>query len=415
VPPTWITEWLPATQRLDAESRARFDLESARAGAMRVRRLLVLMVVLHLLHVLVFVVYTPSVTPGVSTERSSIWLRELQVLHGGMACVAVALGWLSARWRKAGAAPLRGLLVVVSLAYLVFGALVMAVDTQVGALPIAYLVACMGVGLIIALPAPWAALVYGVSFVVALVGVRLLQPDSVLRMSLSVNALTFALMGLGIGRLQVVAAQRQFVLAQTIAAQQGLLAAALQDEQAYGKRLALEVTARRSSEDHLQLLLTTDDLTGAASRRHLFERAKGVAGGVLMVDLDHFKTVNDRHGHDVGDAVLRGVVARMQGVLRPTDLVARLGGEEFAVLLPDAGEEHTALVAERLRVAVAAAPFDTASGPLQVTVSAGWSLLAPQESLDAVLVHADKGLYLAKNGGRNRVATAGRPIPSAAG
>jgi diguanylate cyclase (GGDEF)-like protein len=163
-------------------------------------------------------------------------------------------------------------------------------------------------------------------------------------------------------------------------------------------------------------LATTDSLTGVANRRRFFDLAERAltgakaAGGpvtALMVDIDHFKRINDAHGHQVGDDVIKGVVQRLLDGLPATGLVARYGGEEFAVLLPgvdSAGPEF----AEALRAAVAGSPVDTRSGPIPVTISIGLARLrATDPTPDALLGRADAGLYAAKQAGRNRVVAHG--------
>jgi len=122
-----------------------------------------------------------------------------------------------------------------------------------------------------------------------------------------------------------------------------------------------------------------------------------------MVDIDHFKRINDAHGHQVGDDVIKGVVQRLLDGLPADGLFARYGGEEFAVLLPGvdaAGPE----LAEALRAAVAGSPVDTRSGPIPVTISIGLARLrATDATPDSLLGRADAGLYAAKQAGRNRV------------
>ena len=155
----------------------------------------------------------------------------------------------------------------------------------------------------------------------------------------------------------------------------------------------------------------SDTLTGLPNRRafeaeaaRMVARANRSKGRITIgiADIDHFKRVNDEHGHPVGDEVLSAVSAVLAQSARATDFVARIGGEEFGLLFPDATPETARAVAERMRSAVLNFPVAVASGAqLQVTISIG---LAPFEgSLTDVLSHADRALYDAKNKGRNRV------------
>ena len=156
----------------------------------------------------------------------------------------------------------------------------------------------------------------------------------------------------------------------------------------------------------------TDELTGVMTRRALRDvapaalaraRAAGTEVAVLMLDIDHFKQVNDRHGHLTGDDVLREVARTLRAQLRADALVTRYGGEEFALVVPVADLAAAQHVAERLRLAVATRPIATGSGTLAVTVSVGLALLGAQETLDAALLRADEARYRAKHAGRDRV------------
>lgn len=160
----------------------------------------------------------------------------------------------------------------------------------------------------------------------------------------------------------------------------------------------------------------TDALTGAAARGHFFaelERQAAWAAGhlrplsLVLLDIDHFKAVNDRFGHRIGDEVLAGVAGRVAGVLRRRDLLGRLGGEEFAVLLSDTPIAAARRVAGRICRAVAQRPFASSAGPVAITVSLGVSPVAmPGGAPDAALDAADRELYRAKTGGRNRICIA---------
>lgn len=168
----------------------------------------------------------------------------------------------------------------------------------------------------------------------------------------------------------------------------------------------------------LERLATTDSLTGALNRGRFMMRAAGEvararrSGGPLsaiMLDIDHFKKINDTHGHATGDEAIRSVVRVCRTVVRGGDVLGRLGGEEFAILLPDTPPQGAAHLAERLRVALAATEVPRpGGGAVTFTVSIGVSALHPgvkagQDEVSALLARADEALYRAKNGGRNRV------------
>jgi diguanylate cyclase (GGDEF)-like protein len=157
----------------------------------------------------------------------------------------------------------------------------------------------------------------------------------------------------------------------------------------------------------------TDALTGVANRRHLYERAQAEIAtmrrkrgqlAVIMFDIDHFKAVNDTYGHGTGDVVLRTIAHVAKGWLRPADLIARFGGEEFALLLPGAGLPEAVAIAERIRSSIAATAIVAGDLSVQVTSSFGVATFDPEtETLDPVLSRADAALYAAKEAGRDRV------------
>ncbi|MFZ2217229.1 MAG: GGDEF domain-containing protein [Rhodoferax sp.] len=174
----------------------------------------------------------------------------------------------------------------------------------------------------------------------------------------------------------------------------------------YSVGIVLMVSERLRAE--LEHLATRDSLTGALNRRQMKEsfetellrchrQHRGM--GLLLIDLDHFKTINDTYGHQTGDQVLVDFVAGLNGLLRQSDQVARFGGEEFAVLLPDTSPQEALAAAERIRAACAAPK----NGP-SCTVSLGVTHnLADTDTLDTMLARADAALYRAKAKGRNQV------------
>lgn len=151
----------------------------------------------------------------------------------------------------------------------------------------------------------------------------------------------------------------------------------------------------------------TDALTGLLNRRALFDAMDAPlkpGSAVIMFDLDHFKSINDHLGHAAGDAVLEGFAALLRSELRHDDVVARIGGEEFCLVLRDLSKRSAAGVAERIRAGFEAARFPTDRGLAETTLSAGVAICGVDgEPFEAVLKRADDALYAAKSAGRNRV------------
>jgi len=171
----------------------------------------------------------------------------------------------------------------------------------------------------------------------------------------------------------------------------------------------------RNNLDHSLELAVTDQLTGLHNRRYMVGQlaalvARAQRGGepvaALLVDIDHFKKINDSFGHDVGDEVLREFAVRLATNVRAIDLPCRYGGEEFVVIMPDTGIAAAERIAERIRLHVAGSPFRVDGGKelLTVTISIGVAAtLGEFDTPDALLKRADAAVYEAKAAGRNRV------------
>jgi diguanylate cyclase (GGDEF)-like protein len=161
---------------------------------------------------------------------------------------------------------------------------------------------------------------------------------------------------------------------------------------------------RAASTDYLTGLANRRTLADAGAQRFAQARQQDRGFGLGVIDIDHFKSINDRYGHDVGDAALKHVAAKLELACREAELPARQGGEEFVVLFDDVAGDTALAAGERLRHAVAEAPFIAGELTLPVTVSIGVAVRLPEDrEFDCVLRRADAALYAAKRGGRNRV------------
>ncbi len=179
------------------------------------------------------------------------------------------------------------------------------------------------------------------------------------------------------------------------------------------KALEVEVAERKQLQEGLTRLASTDALTNLLNRRELLERSKreiatarryGRALSLLIVDIDFFKRVNDQYGHAVGDVAIRTVADICREALRESDLVARIGGEEYVIVMPETSGERASVTAERLRKAVAAAEIASDDGKFSITASFGVTEWSPADrSIETTLARADSALYEAKRDGRNRV------------
>jgi diguanylate cyclase (GGDEF)-like protein len=167
-----------------------------------------------------------------------------------------------------------------------------------------------------------------------------------------------------------------------------------------------------------------DPLTGVSNRRGFDAEAKrmlararrdGTSTALLLLDLDHFKALNDRFGHLAGDRALKAFTRTVAAELREGDLLSRLGGEEFAVALADCRADQALKLAERIRRSAAALTLNEAGAEMRLTVSIGVASLRAAESLDALLTKADAALYRAKAGGRDRVEVHPAPAPAVVG
>jgi diguanylate cyclase (GGDEF)-like protein len=186
--------------------------------------------------------------------------------------------------------------------------------------------------------------------------------------------------------------------------------------------LAINISDQKNLEKRLQRLSEQDDLTGAFNRRHFMRRVERefliaqrqkTALSLISFDIDHFKSVNDRFGHIEGDRALQHIVNMIRPQLRGTDILARVGGEEFVILCLSTELNEAWSMAERIRQCIEKTACDTTHGPLHMTISLGIAALTRQETgIHSLLYRADQALYKAKRSGRN--CTCLIPAPAAA-
>lgn len=184
--------------------------------------------------------------------------------------------------------------------------------------------------------------------------------------------------------------------------------------------IATDITTLKNSEQKLLLAKTLaeerasqDELTSLNNRRAFFELGKQLFKqakryqqhvSVMMIDIDHFKNINDNHGHTVGDSVLKSIAGLLQKTIREVDILARIGGEEFAIILPQTGIEEASKLAERIRQCIEAESIK--HDQLQINITASFGIAActvEGDDLDKMLTKADDALYIAKKKGRNQV------------
>lgn len=175
--------------------------------------------------------------------------------------------------------------------------------------------------------------------------------------------------------------------------------------------MSVSITATRRQQE-LELISNTDSLTGISNRRHIERRLKeefkryqktGIEFAVIMSDIDFFKNINDRYGHDCGDKILIEIVKDISRAVRSNDTVARWGGEEFIILLPATNSEHAATLAERIRKTISENRYDCSGDLISVTLTLGVSVTVPGDTMSDIIKRADVALYYGKQKSRNCV------------
>lgn len=356
----------------------------------RILRLALILVPIHLAHVVLF---WRHLSPDDSASES--WRQGIITAHSLMLPVALVLAALCTAGNR-GALPrhLRALIpAATTVIYLVFGVALAVIDQLVTSSITPVLVATVGVAGTVLMPPLTAAIGYAALLIAFwfLIAWTQMNPDILL--SLRVNSITMSGAGFGIAYLMwhnqvLTLKQRREIEAQ---------------------KRALEEKNRE-----LALLANRDPLTGVSNRSHFTTmaaaeiarlRRHGSSASLILLDIDLFKQINDSYGHPAGDAVLRQVAHVLATAVRDVDTLARLGGEEFAVLLPDTPTEEAAAVAERLRVTIEAHPFVVNGTTLSLTASFGVAPLTPAgpDPIATAYRAADRVLYQAKERGRNQV------------
>ncbi len=328
------------------------------------------------------------------SETVTRWKEALLWAQLAMAVLMGTFGYLTYAMRDAHrAAAARWLIWTCILSGMGISVFIVAVDQWVTPNVTPYILACTIGGLAVYLRPHVSAAVYGAAYAFYFVAIGITQTNAEQLLSNRLNGLVATVMGWALSLLL----WRNFV---TITLQQSQLAQVNADLQ--------------SKQRDLERLTRLDGLTGLYNRNTFVEltrleleraRRQGNATSVLLLDLDHFKRVNDTWGHPAGDAVLKNVAALVTSTIRSTDLAGRLGGEEFIVLLPATGVTAARMLAEKVRARLEANPTHFEQAVIHTTVSIGLAgtTAAEKRLFDTLYNDADKALYLAKQRGRNRV------------
>jgi diguanylate cyclase (GGDEF)-like protein len=378
---------------------------TATENVARLRTLGPLLVLVHIAHVVVFLAFQPLLGEALtSPERAETWRLAVAAAHAAAALFSVLCS--VAIWRiGSGMSTLGQLLpLVAGVAYLLLGALLTSIDQLVTNSISAYLTVALGVAMAIRASLTQTLVGYTLAFAALVVGCTLLQLDVPQRLSVTVNGLTATALGVGLALYANRSTRRRTYQRVLIESQRRALTET-------NARLEDEIKERRRAEAELMHLAMHDVLTGLPNRRAfgpMLERAvrsarEGSPSTLALLDLDHFKTVNDRHGHTQGDEVLRDTARVLRAALRTDDEAARLGGEEFGVILRGTNAADAGTLLERLRREIADQRWDIPD--LRVTTSIGYTELLADENVDArsALRRADAALYEAKEHGRDRI------------
>lgn len=325
-----------------------------------------------------------------------IWADGVALLQLALVAALLVSALLARRMVRVPSASGRAELALQTLfccSYLAFGAAAAILDVGVGNGIATFLIICMGVAVLSLMRPLFSVLVFGLAFGMFWAILVRAPVDATLLASYQIQALSTVLMAQLISFMMWHQYSRRVLLS---------------------RKLGLAHSELLAKQQELETLAERDTLTGLYNRRKFMQlaeqelaRAARMPGelGLLMVDLDHFKHINDQYGHPIGDAALQQAAAILQQGVRGTDLVARMGGEEFIVLMPNTGRAGAVAAAEKLRHALGERALDLLGQPVPVTASIGVTGLQAHQraSIDVLYAAADAALYAAKKNGRNRV------------
>ncbi len=328
-----------------------------------------------------------------------VWAHSLYMLQAWQALVLLFFGLFVRRYlqRHQTATPAGVVLqAFLCASYLLFGMLAATLDVRVGHGIATFLIICQGIAILSLMPPLLAVGMFGMAYLMFWSVLHVAVGDAALMASLHIQTLSTVLISILLSLLMWHQYTRAVLLR---------------------RQLSLSNAALLRKQQELEILAQRDPLTGLYNRRQFtvlaeleLARAERIPGGLalLMVDLDFFKHINDQHGHPAGDEVLRQVATLLSAGVRSTDLVARLGGEEFIVLLPHTSLENALAVAEKLRKTLRERPLLVQGVQLPVTASFGLTWLAENQKglLPSLYAAADQALYSAKHGGRDRTEVA---------
>lgn len=349
----------------------------------RISRVIGIFFLVHLAHLVFFWPYRIEISSLTELWRNQVILAHLALL------VFLLLLWPTRRLleRQEGRVPalLAAIPELVALVYLLGGAALAIIDQRVTTSITPLMTAAIGVPLVVVMRPAVALIQYLVVWLVFVVGVAWVQPSGDLLLTTRVNSLTIFGLGFGLAWLQW----------------RNQTHALRQQHRIEEQQRELEAKNRE-----LTVLATRDSLTGLLNRAQFdleVDRTIGSGGRacLVMADVDHFKQINDTYGHPVGDGILQEVAGILGGMLRPTDLCGRMGGEEFAILLPETALPEGVALAERLCAGIRGRSLLVGGESIRITVSFGVAELQAGPALSYRA--ADLALYQAKKDGRNCV------------
>jgi len=387
---THFSDWRRTAARWRNEHELVAD-DATASNLRRVRQWCPLVGGINLLNLLVLLV---QALRQPQSDATSSWYSALILTHLGCALLMAAFAVAAHHLRHSHRSLLARMLThSVVLAGLLCAILVVSIDQLLTPNITLFLVACVLSSLVIYMRPIAAAGIYSAASLVFLFSVGWVQPDANLLMLNQLNGFGICFVGWALALLH----WRQFTV-RTL-------------QQEHIDKLQRELQQKQKE---LERLTRLDGLTGLYNRntfveltRKELQRAKrqGSNTSIMLLDLDHFKRVNDTWGHPAGDAVLRHVAALINSAIRTTDLAGRLGGEEFIILLPGTTSEGARKIAEKIRTRLEATPAHWEQGHIAMTASIGLASNAAGENRDfnSLYTDGDKALYLAKHRGRNCV------------